>query len=390
MTITIQQAGQGTFFGQPLRELGLNDALTTASVLPTGIKVFLASFPVGISARMLSYHCAVAAVGTLKIGIYRFSDGGKVTEFQVSSSRTGIVSVPCDLNLSPGLYWIALTCTNAFEMTASLFAFGVAYNDCPVGKYPYIAWIPLTATPGVLVDAIRLADFAPGVALPDIPLMRLHGAGSNVYEDKYFMSVGAGGSYALLNSIPVDIAVDGSLVVLGIGTRGNSQVVSALLGSWPLTKIRDDHPGVDCRTELWYIKNPPQGNGTIWVNVSTPTDIVVMAACLRNVSDLVADYGATGAGAHASISVGGGPQAVGVAVAIKQDYANRLAQCDLPESQGTYRGVEFAYAIPPAGLWLGLSTVELDAALPTKSIYYDLVGVLPPWAMSAAAFRTTA
>ena len=386
MTITIQPAGQAAFFGPPLLELGLQGA-TTATILPTRIKAFLASFPVGISARMISYNSAVAAVGTLKIGIYRFTDGGKVTEFQVSSSRTGIVNVPCDLNLTPGLYWIAFTCTNAIEITAAFLAFGLGYDARPTGKYPYLGAIDITAIPGVLVDAIRLADFMPG-ALMEIPLIRIHGTGSAVYEDKYFVSIAGSHSYGwLLDSIPVDVAVDGDLVVLGVGTRGNSQVISALLDSLPLTKIRDDHPGVDCRTELWYIKNPPQGNGTISVSVSAPTDIAVMAACLRNVTDLIADYGATGAGAHASISIGGGPYAVGVAVAIKQDYANRLAQCDLPESQGTYRGVEFAYAIPPAGLWLGLSTVELASASP-KSVYYDLVGVLPPWAMSAASFRT--
>jgi len=96
------------------------------------------------------------------------------------------------------------------------------------------------------------------------------------------------------------------IMIVGVTTRSNRSVISLTYDGTSLTKIRNDNPGEDVRSELWYLIAPPEGTHNVDLAVDSITTIEAGATTWTGVEQTAAlgnDAGATGLGSIASVDV---------------------------------------------------------------------------------------
>jgi Zn-dependent metalloprotease len=102
------------------------------------------------------------------------------------------------------------------------------------------------------------------------------------------------------------------LLLAGVTVRSNRAVIDITYAGQSLTRIREYHPGIDVRTELWYLLAPPTGTHAVVVTTESATTIEAGAITWNGVGQtaetaLGADACAGGTGTTASLTVAGAP-----------------------------------------------------------------------------------
>lgn len=90
-------------------------------------------------------------------------------------------------------------------------------------------------------------------------------------------------------------------LIVAICLRNNRAVSTVTYNSVSMTFIREDNPGTDVRTELWYLPNPAVGINSVLITAGSSTTISAIAATFYNVSGLGNN---NGAGSNVAVTSG--------------------------------------------------------------------------------------
>lgn len=172
------------------------------------------------------------------------------------------------------------------------------------------------------------------------------------------------------------------LLLVGVTVRSNRAVTGITYAGQALTRIRHDEPGIDVRSELWYLIAPATGVHPVTVTTETATTIEAGATTWNGVGQtpataLGADAGAGGTGTTALVTV---PSASGEVVV------------DMVGTQAFYATVtadtgQLERWNRPGNWGVGAASSKPGEAQTTMSWTLD---VSESWAQSAVALRSSA
>jgi hypothetical protein len=102
------------------------------------------------------------------------------------------------------------------------------------------------------------------------------------------------------------------LLLVGVTVRSNRAVTGVTYAGQALARIREHHPGIDVRTELWYLLAPPTGMHSVVVTTEFATTIEAGAITWKGVGQTAAtafgaDACAGGTGTTAAVTVASAP-----------------------------------------------------------------------------------
>lgn len=81
------------------------------------------------------------------------------------------------------------------------------------------------------------------------------------------------------------------ILVVGVGIRGNVAVSSVTYNGDSLTFAREEHPGSDVRTEIWYLLSPDTGSNTVTVTLASSQSSSAGAVSYYNVGGAISNAG---------------------------------------------------------------------------------------------------
>jgi Zn-dependent metalloprotease len=147
------------------------------------------------------------------------------------------------------------------------------------------------------------------------------------------------------------------LLLVGVTVRSNRAITGITYAGQAMTRIREHHPGIDVRTELWYLIAPPIGTHSVVVTAESATTIEAGAITWNGVGQTPetafgADACAGGTGTIASVTVASAPGEVVVdTIGTQAFYATVTADAGQLErwNQPGSWGVGAASSRPGAG-----------------------------------------